>query len=391
MKYLLVISLVLTEVLSLAAQKKYEISFPYDGYLREMIVSIPTTPPPSDGYPVVMMLHGSSGDKNIFYNSYGWKQLGQKENFITIFPSSLSWCFFDNGIQKNNTKWVCGELLEKICPSDTSKLISDIKFFRKILDVLKDTVSINPGKVFASGFSNGDAEVFKIAMEAGDVFKVVGGSAGELSTLDSLTPQNRVPIWYMVGTLDDRFVNPPYTSIPFGEDSVLNYLYPIHKRILACQGLSTDFTKTETPLTKTYLFQTCLPGQDCKPYVFTLIKNLTHQFPNGQNNPIDGPDLLWKFFNNPPGVITATDELSNPNAPTIACFPNPSRNSMKINLINFEGTSNIQIYSQLGTLLKNTQNVGESVIIDNKDIGTGIFFLKVNSKNNVIVKKIIFQ
>lgn len=83
-----------------SSQRKFDLSFQFDGRLREFIVSIPTKLPPVAGYPVVMMLHGTSGDKDVYYNAHGWRELGQQENFITIFPSSLRWCFYEDGLTK---------------------------------------------------------------------------------------------------------------------------------------------------------------------------------------------------------------------------------------------------------------------------------------------------
>lgn len=309
---------------SLSAQTKYDIQIPVDGRVRELIISVPTKVPPPAGYPVVIMLHGSSGDKNIFYNSKGWKELGQKENFVTVFPSSLNWCSKEDGNNRYINRFVCGSLLDSICPSEIPNLISDVSFVKRIISLLSDTIPVNSKKVFISGFSNGSCMTHKVAMEGGDIFQAAGGSGGSFHQLDSLTPVRRIPFWFMVGTKDDRYLTDRYpVELPFN-DSILNYLYRPLNRTLICQGLTQSYTKSETPITITYQFTVCRPGETCTPYRFTIIKGLTHIYPNGSNSPVDAPVIFWDFFNNPPSVTasSATRESVIDAATTI--IPNPA-------------------------------------------------------------------
>lgn len=373
-----------------SSQRKFDLSFQFDGRLREFIVSIPTKLPPVAGYPVVMMLHGTSGDKDVYYNAHGWRELGQQENFITIFPSSLRWCFYEDGLTKNNTKFVSGDLLEAICPSDTSKLVDDIRFFRRIIQVLRDTLPVDSEKIFGSGFSNGCVMIFKTALGAGDLFKAVGGTGGILHELDSMTPHIRTPIYHAVGTLDDRFIKAPFTELPFGDDSILVYLGSIINRTLVCQGLTPKFTKTENQVSKTYLFNTCQSGVSCAPYIFTLIKDLDHQFPNGINHVIDAPQLFWYLFNNPPSINTSVHE-NKTHELNLSCFPNPTSDAMNIILNNGSGKSKVSLHNLNGTIVFSKEINGNHFKIEKSQIGIGIFYLQIENNGHQIVKKICFQ
>ncbi|MBK9271124.1 MAG: T9SS type A sorting domain-containing protein [Saprospiraceae bacterium] len=387
----LLLSLVLFSYLYFAqSQIKFELSLQLEGERREFIVSVPTKPAPSEGYPVVMMLHGTSGDKDVFYNAHGWKELGQEENFITVFPSSLRWCYVEDSMIKNNTKFVCGELLEKLCPSDTAELVDDVFFFRRIIELLADTLSIDQNRVFGSGFSNGCVMIFKTAMEAGDVFKAVGGVGGIYHELDSINPIVRVPIYYAVGSLDDRFIVPSYTELPFGEDSILAYLNQYIRRTLASQGLTESFQKNETALTKTYLFNECRPGEKCAPFVFSLIRNLYHQYPNGINHVVDAPRIFWNLFNNPPSVQTKNKDQSPSNV-QIICQPNPSTGVMAISVENFTGPLYYKIYNSIGTVVANGTWSHSTLRLQKSNFGPGMFFLMVENDQEKLVKKILFQ
>ncbi|MFZ1705884.1 MAG: T9SS type A sorting domain-containing protein [Saprospiraceae bacterium] len=320
------------------SQKRYDIQFLFEGKTRELIVSVPTKTAPPNGFPVVFMLHGTSGEASTFYNAKGWRELGQEENFITIFPSALRWCFIEDGEVKNNSRFVCGNLLDSICPQEIPNLVDDINFFRKIVDVLQDTVKLDQEKIFLCGFSNGGGMAHKCSMDAGDLFRAIGACSGPLHPLDSLTPANRIPVLYMFGTKDNRYFSPNFPNeVPFGGDSVLVYHYKPLNRALICQGLTNKYIKTETATSKMYVFSECVVGQDCAPYVLVVNKGQEHQFPNGLNYPLDGPRIYWNFFNNPPKTTMATHIENQYNEDKVHLFPNPSFDKVTIEVALPEG------------------------------------------------------
>lgn len=316
------------------AQKRYDLKILSESRLREAIVSVPTTPPPAEGYPIVFMCHGTSGEATNYYNPVGWKELGQAENFITIFPSAMVWCYHDKNDddkEKHHSKFVCGDLLGQVCEKDLNILISDIVFFKKLIQLVSDSLKVDNKRIFMSGFSNGSSMAHKISMEATDVFSASGGSSAPLHSMDSTTPvPRRIPMLYMVGTKDDRYLSDRFpVELPFGGDSTLIYLQGSIRRALICQGLTEEFTKIETPVSHVYTWSTCRPGEKCAPYVFMLNKDQLHEFPNGKNHPVDAPKILWNFFNNPPvvRVTTPVQELKPPHW-DISFFPNPTSNYM---------------------------------------------------------------
>ncbi|MBK8954781.1 MAG: hypothetical protein IPM34_04390 [Saprospiraceae bacterium] len=376
----------------LSAQLKFDLQITLEGNVREFIVSVPSKAPPPNGWPLVLMLHGTSGDKNVYYNSYGWSELGQKENFITVFPSSLRWCFVDSAGVKNNTKWVCGDLIENICPKDTPKLIDDVLFLRRMVALIGDTFQLNNQKIFLSGFSNGSCMTFRAAMRAGDIFKSCGSTAGGYHELDSIIPAIRVPYWYMVGTHDDGLIRPPYTMLPYGGDSILAYMNPTIRRTLVSLGLSEKFKLTEDSVSKTYKFTECLPGENCKPYYFTLIKGLEHQFPNGRNHAVDAPALFWDFFCNPPSTTTSNETASGITQKQLLVVPNPSKHLVHINLNSFFSKEvHGAVYNAIGHKVMDLIPENGVVEIFKNDVGAGLFFVRISDVAHYGFAKIIFE
>ncbi len=133
----LLLMLVLTSLQTAFLQSRVDFKFIFDGVNREFIISKPSGPVPAGGYPIVMMLHGTTGDGERFYLSSGWKELGESEKFISVFPSSLAYCYVgDLGFNVTNTKWNNGDLQSNKCRNQVQDFKDDVKFLRKVLDTL---------------------------------------------------------------------------------------------------------------------------------------------------------------------------------------------------------------------------------------------------------------
>jgi len=376
------------------SQTKYDLQITFEGRARELIVSVPTKQPPQGGYPVVFMLHGTSGDKDVFYNFKGWKELGQQENFVTVFPSSLKWCFVEDGVIKNTTRFVCGGLLDSICPVEIPKLIDDVAFFRKVIDLMEDTLSINKKKLFLSGFSNGSCMAHKIAMEAGDLFAAASGSSSPLHALDSLTPQKRIPFWYVLGTKDDRYFTPNFpTELPYEGDSILIYHNRALTRALTCQGLTQNYRKIETAINKTYIWSECRPGVDCAPYLFTINKGQTHQYPNGNNYPMDGPKLFWEFFNNPPQTTMASG-IKDEKSPTgVILSPNPVSDILRIfTNMGDDMPWSLKISDMQGRIVRQVSGIsGSEKELDVRDLSVGVYNVTISNTSVTVNRRLVKQ
>lgn len=394
MKYILIFGLSLIYNITIPAQRRFDLKILSESRFREAIVSVPTTPPPATGYPIVIMCHGTSGEASNYYSPLGWKELGQAENFITIFPSALVWCYNDkkdDDKEKHLSKFVCGDLLDQVCEKDSNKLISDIAFFKKLIQLVSDTLKVDNKKIFMSGFSNGSSMAHKISMEATDVFSASGGSSAPLHVIDSTTPEpRRIPMLYMVGTKDDRYLSDLFpVELPFGGDSTLWYLQGSIRRALICQGLTEEFTKIETPISHVYTWSTCRTGETCAPYVFMLNKDQLHEFPNGQNHPVNAPKILWNFFNNPPAVRMTTPVLGLKQPDwDISFFPNPASDYMHFKIYGpMEGPGHLRVTNISGeVMVKYKISTGGTRIMDLASWPAGIYYAVFSSKSGSLVK-----
>jgi polyhydroxybutyrate depolymerase len=388
--------------LSILAQTRRDFTFKFDGVDRTFIVVKPTGATPVGGYPVVFMLHGTSGDGEKFYTTSGWKEKGEAEKFITVFPSSLSYCIlnFPNNNPVVTTRWNTGDLQDDKCPNVQQTFRDDVKLLRKIVDTIKLNYTVNAKKVFASGFSNGCSMIHKLAIEAPDVFAAVAGASSILMLLDSAKPSRKIPIWNIVGANDDRFTTPYGASpLPFGGDSILRVLGSYINRVQGCEGLTNTFTKTSNAFSNTYTYRTPKTGEAPTTFVFTLIRGMAHVYPNGDNLPFAAADYFWDFFKQ--AVATDVKELYLPET-AVTIYPNPSHDEMTIKMLeNTDGTSlnnreggsyNTLIFNMLGQQVFSFKNINAPQwTLKKEDIGRGIFMVKINQGEKTITKRVVFE
>ena len=378
-----ILLLVVCCLVSCVSAQRFDIKFNLDGHLRECIIVKPPTAPPKGGYPVVFMLHGTSGDGKKFFDISGWKELGIKENFITVFPTSLSWCFVDEGREKNLTRWVNGNVTGNPCSGPPQKYVDDIKFLKKLVTLLSDTVSVNSAQIFACGFSNGSAMIHKMAMDAGDVFAAVAGSSGPLTVQDSIIPPvNRIPIWFMVGSMDTVFLRQSFKELPYGRDSIITYLGPMLNRALACQGLKQTFVFSETSTSHIYTFNETLTGGISKsPYVFSLNKGQSHEFPNGINDTLVAAEVIWDFFKQ---STASTSKIHNQHLEVLSIYPNPCGSYINVKT---DDELFFNVFDSNGKLIRSGKLDNKKLSME--DLSLGVYYVKLYNDRKLVCKKII--
>ena len=282
-----------------ANPKEYEIgknryTTTVDGDTREYYVHVPVAYDGTSARPVVFMLHGTSGDGEKFYNISGWKELGEAENIITVFPSSWRYCVIDDGKTVNTTKWTCYPGSFEYCTGETPR--DDIKFLRQIITELKETFSVDEKRIYLCGFSNGGQMAFRCAVEMSDVLAAVVENAGSSGGSATYTPKRNIPVVFQLGNEDDRFFS---SAVPLGVfESGLNFSYfqSVIQSHTSTFDFSTDYTlsgDTNTAIIAT--FPSTTPGEN-RSFNIVMVKGLAHQYPNGTNHWMNGPDRHWQWM-----------------------------------------------------------------------------------------------
>ena len=272
-----------------------------DGRNREYYVHVPSGYNRKIPIPVVFMLHGSGGNGEKFYNISGWKEVGEAENILTVFPSSPQYsCVFDDGIKKHNAeKWNSYDL--ELCGGETAA--DDVKFISQVIDELKQVYQINEKRIYMVGFSNGGEMSSRAAMELSDKLAAAVACAGALPVDTSFLPVRKLPVLLQIGNSDDKLLAKLGTanSLPMDIDQLYaNFpaVQEVTNTFVRALALDSNYKTGGDPNTFVYADYTGLSAKNNQAFRFMLVKGLGHSYPNGKNHPMKGAEVHWEWMKN---------------------------------------------------------------------------------------------
>ena len=266
-----------------------------NGDTREYYVHVPTNYDENIKTPVVFMLHGTSGNGNKFYHISGWKEVGEEENIITVYPSSWKHRIIDRGQLKNTTKWNVYPGSFTYQSGETPK--DDINFLKEIINKLHQKFNVDSKRIYLVGFSNGGAMAFRCAVEMSDILAAVVEASGTIQVDTLVNPKRNLPILWQTGNSDDVFLgnkpDVPLTSI----DSLLNSsgLLPMMNTHLNSFNLDSSYILSNEPGIAYARYNPLIITTE-RYMLFALIENLEHQYPNGINHPLKGAEVHWEWL-----------------------------------------------------------------------------------------------
>lgn len=278
-------------------------SIEYGGRQRTYIVHLP----PSYGkdksrrFPVVLVLHGGTIDAVKMERLTGMDATADREGFIAVYPNGTG--RFE-GVFTWNVGFGYGYALQND--------VDDVGFLRELIKVLENSYSIDPGRVYVTGISNGGILAYRLASEAPDliaaaapVAAVTGGRENPGAPLIIFSaPARPVPIIAFHGKADAMI---PYYGGQ-GTKSLTDTVYISVPETIslwaACDGCSTR-ARTETNGNGNISKETYSGGKDGAEVVLYTIVDGAHTWPGGnrllETSPeptreISANDLMWEFF-----------------------------------------------------------------------------------------------
>ncbi|MDA0161838.1 hypothetical protein OM076_16310 [Solirubrobacter ginsenosidimutans] len=252
-----------------------------DGVPRRFEVYVPANVP-ADA-PVVFMFHGSGGTGEQFGKISGWREQADQSGLIAVFPTGQRYRITETGLL--STKWADFNLEDDIEELETPPA-DDVGFVDDMLADIEAGLSVDSHRIYASGFSNGAGFAARLAVDRSETFAAVAYSGGGLNAAH--TPARSVPTYATVGTLDQKILermDPPLTELPLGPVQILSnaeirgYL----SDALETVGLDEHlYGVTAQPHSTNFRW----PATGNGPvYRFAMLEGVTHQYPNGTNNP----------------------------------------------------------------------------------------------------------
>lgn len=272
-----------------------------EGEDRNFLIHVPESYDGSESVPLVFMLHGSSGTGEKFYNISGWVQMSDQEGFIAVFPTAMEYPIEENN-GRLSTKWSSEGLENDIVPGTEIK--DDIPFFREMIQLCKESFSIDASRIYVSGFSNGGGFIkSRLLPQMSDVFAAFSACGNIGIPIFIPMEGERIPPFHIIsGTRDDRTI----AAFELMEELPLQAteLFAIATAWQWTQNLldmlSLESSYSETPMPPKYnqirFTNTLDNGQ--QELVYVLVNGLQHRYPNGSNNPqnVRAVELIWPWF-----------------------------------------------------------------------------------------------
>ena len=119
--------------------------------------------------PLIVALHGHSGNAKTIEQVSGLNLLAEKNNFFVVYPNGFGTGFFYSW----NAKFCCGQAL--------ANNSNDVLFIEMLIQFLIDTQPIDPSRIFVTGISNGGMMVNRIGIELGRLISgiaIISGAIG---------------------------------------------------------------------------------------------------------------------------------------------------------------------------------------------------------------------
>jgi polyhydroxybutyrate depolymerase len=270
-----------------------------DGDTREYLVHVPQGYNLTSPTKVVFMLHGTSQTGETMYEKCGWKEVGEDENIITVFPTSWKYCINVPTGTRTTTKWNTPPDAEfTFCTGETPR--DDIKFLRKIITELRLKFNVDTSRVYLVGFSNGGQMAAKCSILMGDVLAAVISNAATFYINTIYTPVRKLPVGFQIGNEDNGPGNggtiTPLSSFESLLQTPGNEANRIAQLYINNFGLNNTFTITGTNTTALTATYTAPGGDPLNIFSFVFVNGLGHAYPNGDNHWMEAARLHWLWL-----------------------------------------------------------------------------------------------
>jgi polyhydroxybutyrate depolymerase len=277
----------------ISAPGDYRFTFEHGGLQREYLVHVPKSYRAGQPAPMLLALHGGGGDAD-FQSSdakYGLISKSEEAGFIAVFPNGYS--RFASGILAT---WNAGSC----CGKAVDNHIDDVGFLREVIARVSRQTSIDRGRIFATGMSNGAMMSYRLACELPEI-RAIAPVAGTDNS-GTCRPERPVPVIHFHARDDshvlfdgghgpDSLVNVNFTSVPATVEKwvTLNRARSAPKRVLTVSGAHCDLYSAK-------------PGG--APVELCVTDTGGHSWPGGgtqqgRKKPsmaINANDLMWEFF-----------------------------------------------------------------------------------------------
>lgn len=216
----------------------------HDGLEREYFVYLPSSYDPGRAHPVAIFMHGYGGSATGTESEVtnGLNRYAEEYGYVMVFPQSTwfmsddppgerrpvtSWNHISDGFDRGPAGPICTPEAESYpCPPECgscgqcgwASCHDDVGFLKALVARVLSEFSIDAGRIYVSGFSNGAMMANRIACEASELFAAAALFGGRVEPGFECKPAVALPLLQINGGKD--------RVVPFdGRASDAGYFY----------------------------------------------------------------------------------------------------------------------------------------------------------------------
>ncbi|WP_299189102.1 T9SS type A sorting domain-containing protein [uncultured Aquimarina sp.] len=361
------------------AQQTINGSIEHDGLTRDYILYVPAIYSSDKPAPLVFNFHGYTSNANdqMFYGDF--RSIADTEGFLIVHPMGT----VDNsGNTHFNVGW-------------GTSTIDDVGFTEALIDEISSNYTINAGRIYSTGMSNGGFMSYKLACELSERIAAIASVTGTMNKNQPATcnPLHQIPVMEIHGTSDSTV---PYDGANWIESTpdVVSFWASFNN----CNSTPeiTNIPDTAPTDGSTVEFQVFKDGDNGASVEHYKIINGGHKWPGsaynsaGTNYDINASVLIWDFFSKYDinGEITtlSIEEVKDDNT-IFRVHPNPVSSVITVDF-NITKPLDYSIFTLEGKLIsKGTIASANNTIDVSHLVSSTIYFLNIGSTSIKIQKK----
>jgi polyhydroxybutyrate depolymerase len=169
------------------------------GLTRRFLVHVPAKRPVTSAgavrpYPLVIVLHGSSGSGEEIRQTTRMDSLSEIDRFLVAYPEGVK-----GGGGLYPSDWNAGTC----CGAAARENIDDVGFIAALIADAAKNVALDKRRVYVAGFSDGGRMAHRLACKLAPSLAAIAVVSGSLKD-DTCVPAKPVPLLAVHGTSDDQ-------------------------------------------------------------------------------------------------------------------------------------------------------------------------------------------
>jgi polyhydroxybutyrate depolymerase len=264
------------------------IAFEYGGTTRQYLLHVPAGL--LAGAPLVVMLHGYSGDADSLRDDAQMNAIADRHGFAVVYPRG-------SRDHLGARFWHVGYAFHQ-----DVETVDDVAMLAALVTWLQATYGVDPARTYVAGMSNGADMSYLLACRRPDLFAAAAPVAGTLMVVnrDACATGAPVPILAFNGTADDitRYDGDLADRDGWGAYLGVDAVIELWRRRNGCTLTTTDELvapdRADARRVTWHRHQACAGGGDVWLY---QIHGGGHDWPGaGDGLFLNASELIWQFF-----------------------------------------------------------------------------------------------